>query len=104
MISRRQFLKLSGAGVLSLYTASHGKLVRRAFAQIQGGTLHPGDVTKYVTPLLIPPVIASGIACNDCLGLRRGQVGQPKWVATAQCTLAHHRGPGKCTGTREMDQ
>jgi FtsP/CotA-like multicopper oxidase with cupredoxin domain len=26
-------------------------------AQIPGGTLEPGDITKYVTPLLIPPVM-----------------------------------------------
>jgi FtsP/CotA-like multicopper oxidase with cupredoxin domain len=57
MISRRQFLNLSGAGMLSLYAASHGKFLPRAFAQIPGGTLEPGDVTKFVTPLLIPPVM-----------------------------------------------
>ncbi|HLF73718.1 MAG TPA: multicopper oxidase [Anaerolineales bacterium] len=57
MISRRDFLKLSGAGVLSLYAASRGKFLPRAFAQIPGGTLDPSDVTKYVTPLLIPPVM-----------------------------------------------
>jgi FtsP/CotA-like multicopper oxidase with cupredoxin domain len=57
MISRRDFLKLSGAGVLSLYAASHGKFLPRAFAQILGSTLEPGDVTKYITPLLIPPAM-----------------------------------------------
>ncbi len=57
MISRRDFLKLSGAGVLSLYAASHGKFLRRAFAQIPGGTLEPRDVDKFVTSLLIPPVM-----------------------------------------------
>jgi FtsP/CotA-like multicopper oxidase with cupredoxin domain len=57
MISRRDFLKLSGAGILSLYGVSHGKLTLRAQAQIPGGTLDPNDVPKYVTPLLIPPVM-----------------------------------------------
>jgi FtsP/CotA-like multicopper oxidase with cupredoxin domain len=57
MITRRDFLKLSGAGMLSLYTASRGKFLPRAFAQILGGTLDPSDVDKYVTPLLIPPVM-----------------------------------------------
>ncbi|HEY3474510.1 MAG TPA: multicopper oxidase domain-containing protein [Anaerolineales bacterium] len=57
MISRRQFLKLSGAGILSLYAASHGKFTLRAKAAIPGGTLDPGDVDKYVTPLLIPPAM-----------------------------------------------
>jgi len=57
MISRRDFLKLSGAGMLSLYAASRGKFVLRAQAQIPGGTLDPVDVLKYQTPLLIPPVM-----------------------------------------------
>lgn len=57
MISRRDFLKLSGAGMLSLYVASHGKFLPRALAAIPGGTLDPGAVPKYLTPLLIPPVM-----------------------------------------------
>jgi spore coat protein A len=57
MISRRDFLKLSGAGMLSLYAATRGKFLLRAFAQIPGGTLDPGAVPKYQTPLLIPPVM-----------------------------------------------
>ena len=57
MISRREFLKLSGAGMLSLYAASHGKLTLRARAAIPGGTLDPAAVRKFVTPLLIPPVM-----------------------------------------------
>lgn len=57
MITRRDFLKLSGAGVLSLYVASRGKFLLRAQAQIPGGSLDPHDVTKYLTPMLIPPVM-----------------------------------------------
>jgi spore coat protein A, manganese oxidase len=57
MISRRDFLKLSGAGILSLYAASHGKFVIRAKAAIPGGTLDPVDVLKYQSPLLIPPAM-----------------------------------------------
>jgi spore coat protein A, manganese oxidase len=57
MITRRDFLKLSGAGVLSLYVASRGKFLLRAQAQIPGGSLDPHDVTKYVTPMLIPPAM-----------------------------------------------
>jgi spore coat protein A len=57
MISRRNFLKLSGAGLLSLYVASRGKFSLRAQAQIPGGTLDPDLVPKYGTPLLIPPVM-----------------------------------------------
>jgi len=58
MISRRAFLKLSGAGILSLYTAAHGKFLRQVFAvPIRGGTLDPLAVPKYQTPMLIPPVM-----------------------------------------------
>src|SRR4029453_3323776 len=57
MISRRDFLKISGAGILSLYAASHGKFVLRAKAAIPGGTLDPFTVPKFKTPLLIPPVM-----------------------------------------------
>jgi spore coat protein A, manganese oxidase len=57
MISRRDFLKLSGAGILSLYGATRGKFALRAQAQIPGGTLDPLSVPKYVTPLLIPPAM-----------------------------------------------
>jgi spore coat protein A, manganese oxidase len=57
MISRRDFLKLTGAGVLSLYTATRGKFTLRARAQIPGGTLDPSDVSKFVSPMLIPPVM-----------------------------------------------
>ncbi len=57
MISRRDFLKLSGAGVLSLYTATRGKFSLRAKAAIPGGDLDPASVTKFVTPLLIPPAM-----------------------------------------------
>lgn len=58
MISRRNFLKLSGAGVLSLYTAARGKYVQRVFADpIAGGTLVPGDVVKYTLPLVKPPAM-----------------------------------------------
>jgi len=57
MIPRRSFLKLSGAGVLSLYAASRSKFTLRAHAQIPGGTLPPGDVAKYMLPLVKPPAM-----------------------------------------------
>ena len=58
MISRRAFLKLSGAGILSLYTATRGKFLQRVLAvPIPGGTLDPLTVSKFVTPLLIPPAM-----------------------------------------------
>lgn len=57
MISRRDFLKLSGAGVLSLFAAGSGKFTLRAQAAIPGGTLDPAPISKFVTPMLIPPVM-----------------------------------------------
>lgn len=57
MLSRRDFLKLSGAGVLSLFAATRGKAMLKAQAAIPGGTLDPLSVPKYATPLLIPPVM-----------------------------------------------
>jgi FtsP/CotA-like multicopper oxidase with cupredoxin domain len=57
MISRRNFFKLSGAGLISLYVATRGKYALHVQAQIPGGTLDPLAVPKYATPLLIPPVM-----------------------------------------------
>ena len=57
MITRRDFLKLSGAGTLAFYAAMRGKSLLRAQAQIPGGTLPPGDVDKYVLPLVKPPAM-----------------------------------------------
>jgi len=65
MVSRREFLKLSGAGVLSLYAAAQGKYALKAQAQIPGGTLAPGDVPKYMTPMLIPPVMPKAGMINQ---------------------------------------
>ncbi len=57
MISRRDFLKLTGVGILSLYGVTRGKPILKAQAAIPGGTLNPEIVPKFVTPLLIPPVM-----------------------------------------------
>ena len=57
MPTRRSFLKLTGATTIAWYVATQTAWMERAVAQIPGGTLHPNDVTKYVTPMLIPPVM-----------------------------------------------
>src|SRR5512143_3100119 len=54
MHSRRLFLKLFAMGGVGLFLRGKGML---AFAQIPGGTLDPNSVDKFVTPLLIPPVM-----------------------------------------------
>jgi spore coat protein A, manganese oxidase len=57
MVTRRTFLKYTGGTTLTLFAS--GKLggLRTAIAQIPGGTLDPAKVPKYMTAMLIPPVM-----------------------------------------------
>lgn len=56
MFNRRSFLKYTGGTTLTLFT--YGKFgVKEALAAIPGGTLAPGSVPKWQTPLLIPPAM-----------------------------------------------
>jgi spore coat protein A, manganese oxidase len=57
-LSRRAFIRaVGGAGVgFALFVRMPGGATK-AVAQIPGGTLAPGDVPRYVTPLLVPPVM-----------------------------------------------
>jgi FtsP/CotA-like multicopper oxidase with cupredoxin domain len=57
MISRRDFFKISAAGLAALYVSTRNGAIRQVFAKIPGGTLDPLSVPKYKTPLLIPPVM-----------------------------------------------
>ena len=60
-MSRRDFLRIGGgAGAGLVFIGRIGGLLFQvpvAAARIPGGTLDPGAVTKYVTPMLIPPVM-----------------------------------------------
>ena len=60
-VSRRDFLRISGgAGVGLMFVGQVGGQLFQvpvAAAQIPGGSLDPSSVPKYVTPLLIPPVM-----------------------------------------------
>ena len=58
-LSRRQFLKIGAGGLVGLYVGSQfGGFTQVAEAAIPGGTLDPiTGVPKFVTPLLIPPVM-----------------------------------------------
>jgi spore coat protein A, manganese oxidase len=57
MITRRSFLKLTGASTITWFVATNTNWIGQAIAQIPGGTLDPDRVTKYATPMLIPPVM-----------------------------------------------
>jgi spore coat protein A len=57
MTSRREFLKISAATGGGLFLATRGRFLQRALAQIPGGSLPPGDVTKYALPLVKPPAL-----------------------------------------------
>jgi FtsP/CotA-like multicopper oxidase with cupredoxin domain len=57
-MSRRQFFKIGAGGLLGLYAGSRlGGFTPVAEAAIPGGTLDPVTVPKYLTPLLVPPVM-----------------------------------------------
>ncbi|HLE61610.1 MAG TPA: hypothetical protein VI750_00660, partial [Pyrinomonadaceae bacterium] len=56
MITRRTFLKYTGATALTWYAVNKFGVLK-AIAQIPGGTLDPTEVPKFQTSLLIPPVM-----------------------------------------------
>jgi FtsP/CotA-like multicopper oxidase with cupredoxin domain len=57
--TRRAFVAWVGGASAGFYLFGRapGMSAPIALAQIPGGTLDPNDVTKYVTPMLIPPVM-----------------------------------------------
>jgi spore coat protein A len=76
-VTRRQFMKITGGGLLGLYVGSHLPGAARvqgfgseavAYAQIPGGSLDPLSVLKYQTPLLIPPVMPRAGTIKNKMG------------------------------------
>jgi bilirubin oxidase len=57
MITRRRFLKLSALTGGGVFLYSKLGFPIRAFAAIPGGTLDPAAISKYATPLIIPPAM-----------------------------------------------
>jgi spore coat protein A, manganese oxidase len=57
MLTRRDFLRLTGASAVGWYVATQFGWTQRATAQIPGGTLDPHTVPKFQTPMLVPPVM-----------------------------------------------
>ncbi|HSN71414.1 MAG TPA: hypothetical protein VLT59_07885, partial [Steroidobacteraceae bacterium] len=68
-ISRRSFMKISAASAGTLLVVTKFGGIKRVHAEpIPGGTLAPDSVTKYVTPLLIPPVMPRAGQIVDMMG------------------------------------
>ena len=63
MVSRREFLKLSGASAGALMALRYG-LQRAWAAPIAGGTLPPGSVAKFAAPLVKPPAMPGAFGKN----------------------------------------
>jgi FtsP/CotA-like multicopper oxidase with cupredoxin domain len=72
-MNRRQFLKFTTAAGAALFlplrfslegSRAPGVSVQLAQAQIPGGTLDPANVPKYMTPMLIPPVMPTAGKLN----------------------------------------
>ena len=57
MITRRDFLKVTGGSTVAWYVATQTGWIQSAVAAIPGGTLDPAAIPRFVTPLLIPPVM-----------------------------------------------
>jgi FtsP/CotA-like multicopper oxidase with cupredoxin domain len=55
-MTRRQLLRYGAAGGAVLFLPLRVG-ARQALAQVPGGTLPPGSIPKYVTPLVIPPAM-----------------------------------------------
>jgi len=64
MLTRRTFLKYTGGTMLTLFGIDKLTGLSAAIAQIPGGTLHPLNVPKYQTHLLIPPVMPKAGTIN----------------------------------------
>lgn len=75
MISRRGLLKMGGAAGLALFWRGGTLYARPAaapaatlVASIPGGTLDPNAIPKFVTPLLIPPVMPRAGTVKNKMG------------------------------------
>ena len=56
MVTRRNFIRVTGASTLSLFFTDGLGITRQLFARI-ADTLNPAAVPKFATPMLVPPVM-----------------------------------------------
>jgi spore coat protein A len=57
MLTRRNFIRITGASTVAMWFTDRFGITRQLLAQIPGGTLEPATVPRFATPLLIPPVM-----------------------------------------------
>jgi len=78
MATRRRFLKLVTASGVAVYFTPKLGLWSVMEAQVPGGTLSPGAVAKFVTPLVIPPAmpVAASDATTDYYSIGVRQISQ----------------------------
>ena len=65
MLTRRSFLRITGASTIGLFVATRAGWAPRAVAQIPGGSLDPAAIGRFVTPLLVPPVMPRAGTINQ---------------------------------------
>ncbi len=100
MATRREFIKFVGGSGFVLFAQGPGGL-RKALAAIPGGTLQPGSVTKYLTPLLIPPVMPKAPSAQpgiDYYEIAFRQITQQILPAPLPSTTVWAYGPARATG------
>src|SRR6266542_3753634 len=133
MLTRRNFLKLTGASTIGWYVATQAGWMERAVAQIPGGTLNPGDVPKVpdrdadspgdapggddhdagwqagrllrdLDAAALPADPARGHARHDRLGVWGRQVSEQQGAAAPPSALAHDRDDVEAAGAHQVDQ
>jgi FtsP/CotA-like multicopper oxidase with cupredoxin domain len=78
MATRRRFLTLAAAGVGGTFVTSRLGVKAGSSKQVAGGTLSPGVIRKFVTPLVIPPAmpLAGSTSTSDSYAIAVRQFAQ----------------------------
>src|SRR5512137_612911 len=65
MVTRRSFFAYTGGTLLTLYAYNKFGIPEAIAAPLPGGTLAPGAIPKFVTPLLNPPAMPNNGTPNN---------------------------------------